>query len=266
MTWVAPLDLLMCYHMKVFLRYLWLTEVHGDIGFQGRLCLGRLTEELSVPVGALGTLWTVHLVWRRVLADSAVTGRWGPQRWAWHRLTPTQEGVEEVVACLFGRLQHLMGKNPWMLSLVCLREMIMWREMGLSRKHKETDKDLQSMPRINYMHLFAVCMRDITDPTLSRTLGPWIGQLWWLPWCSASSCRRIPSFWSNSQSSSSMPSQPWNEIMTFNDNTPDYVCLPQLGTGVLLATIHHNPPWTNCTVHVPLISIEICGKSVWKLA
>lgn len=63
-----------------------------------------------------------------------------------------------------------------------------------------------------------VCVCDIKDPTVSHTFGSWIGQVCWLPWCPGSSWRRIPSFWSNSQSSSSMPSQPWNEIMTFHHN------------------------------------------------
>lgn len=52
------------------------------------------------------------------------------------------------------------------------------------------------------------------DITVSHTFGSWIGQVC----CSGSSWRRIPLFWSNSQSSSSRPSQPWREVMTLNSN------------------------------------------------
>lgn len=63
----------------------------------------------------------------------------------------------------------------------------------------------------------------MSDIIVSRTFGSWIGQVGWLLWCPVSSWRRIPSFWSKSQSSSSMPSQSWNEITTFNGNTEAFV-------------------------------------------
>lgn len=83
----------------------------------------------------------------------------------------------------------------------------------------KTDLQGRNIQYTQSRQLFLTCMSDIRDPTVSRTFGSWTGQVWWLPWRPVSSWRRIPSFWSNSQSSSSMPSHPWNEIMTCNGNT-----------------------------------------------
>lgn len=89
-----------------------LTEVNGDVGFQGRLGLRPRDEVLSVLRGALGALGAVHLVRGGVLADPAVAGRRGPEGRAGRRVASTQEGAEEVIVCLFGRLQHLLGDKP----------------------------------------------------------------------------------------------------------------------------------------------------------
>lgn len=178
-----------------------LIRLTGEAGFGACFCRWPWGKILRMSLRALGTLRTVSLVWWGILTDPTVAGSRGPQRRARYRIASSQESVDEVAVFLVGRLQHLLGGN--------IGVRVHW---GLE------------CPRMMTRNVFH-SLFSLEASTFSRTFPTEIGQVWWLPWFPAPPYWRLPSFgsnshssfstlsfWSNSQSSSSAPSHPWNDI------------------------------------------------------
>lgn len=247
--------------------------------FQVDICDSLRSMEMSASRAAL----VCGLVPKYWASSGGLSGRWGLSIWSegGSSLIPLslgegdQRGEPDTESFPLRRALRKSSsvcsagcsicwvKNP-KLSLGCLCEMTTrWDSLLKTHRacHGGTAQYIQSK------QLFLAYMSDIKNPTVSHTFDSWTGQVWWLPWRPVSSWRRIPSFWSNSQSSSSMPSQPWNEIMTFNDSTHAHYVFDVFrskdnnmkvsyaataGDCFLLPTTRHDPPWTHHTVlYVP---------------